>query len=158
MAQEDKEILEQLAIRTISYFKDDLLLDKISSDITIEDVKKIDYCDITTFIALSGQLSGTLGMSVPNDVAFDMVKNFMFGEMSEEELQELSSENIAETLNITVGNILPELEVVKAGGIVNISTPYTMHNCVTITKKKDGIMLLVKLKYEDKDILLSYFK
>ena len=56
-----------------------------------------------------------------------------------------------------LGNILKELTVIKEGGSVNISTPYTMHNAVNITKKKSGIMYLCKLHSNDEIIYLSYF-
>ena len=150
------EVLTKLANRTISYFAENLEL-KIDDDFTIESINKIDYLDISTLISLSNDMAGTVGMSVSNKLAYKMVENFIFGELSTEELEELSSENVAETLNITLGNILQELEVIKNGGTINISTPYTMHNSVCITKKKNGIMLLCRLKLNDELILLSYF-
>ena len=150
------EILTKLANRTISYFKENLEL-VIDDNFTIEDIEKIDYLDISTLISLSNDMAGTVGMSVSNNLAYKMVENFIFGELSTDELEALSSENVAETLNITLGNILHELEVIKNGGTVNISTPYTMHNSVCITKKKNGIMFLCHLKLNDESILLSYF-
>jgi len=149
------EILEKLAIRTISYFQEDLSLN-IEDKYSIEETSKIDYLDISTLISLSTNMSGTVGMSVSNELSIIMIENFIFGEMSKEELSELSSENIAETLNVTLGNILHELSVVKNGGEVNISTPYTIHNSVTITKKKDGKMYVCKLKLNNEIVILSY--
>ena len=86
-----------------------------------------------------------------------MVKNFNFGDIPAEEIIELASENVAETLNITLGNILKDLTIIKEGGSVNISTPYTMHNTVNITKKQNGMMYLCRLKSNEEVILLSYF-
>ena len=151
------EVLTKLANRTISYFLEDLGMD-IKNEYEIKSVSQIEYLDISTLISLSGAKSGTIGMSVSNKLAYSMVENFIFGEMEEDELKELSSENVAETLNITIGNILPELQVVREGGNVNISTPYTLHNCVTITKKPSGYMWLCKLYSNDELILLTYFK
>lgn len=150
------EILEKLAKRTISYFQDDIAM-QIDTNYEIVEVDKIDYFDITTLISLSLDMSGTVGMSVTNELAYEMVKNFIFGEVSQEEIEEMSAENISETLNITLGNIISELSVIQKGGKVNISTPYTMHNSVTITKKKNGKMYLCKIKSGDDTVLLSYF-
>lgn len=152
----NNEILVKLANRTIEYFKNDLELPIVSSYEILE-VDKIDYFDITTLISLSHDMSGTVGFSVSNELAYSMVENFIFGDISQEEIPELASENVAETLNITLGNILKELTIIKEGGSVNISTPYTMHNSVSITKKRNGIMYLCKLKSNNEVILLSYF-
>jgi len=152
----EPEILEKLAKRTIIYLNEDLGLD-ISNKFQINEVEQIDYLDISTLISLSNDMAGTIGMSVSNNLAYKMVKNFIFGELSTDELEALSSENVAETLNVTLGNILHELDVIKNGGTIDISTPYTMHNSVCITKKKNGVMFLCHLKLDDELILLSYF-
>ena len=149
------EILTKLADRTISYFQEDLLL-SINTSYKIEEVSEIKYFDISSLISLSSDMIGTVSMSVSNKLAFSMVENFIFGEMSKDELSELSSENVAETLNVTLGNILTELDVVKNGGKVNISTPYTMCNSVTISKKKNGKMYVCELTLNDEIIILSY--
>ena len=150
------EIIKKLAERTITYFKDELQL-SVDDEFEIIEVDSIEYLDISTLISLSNGMSGTIGMSVSNELAYSMVEAFIFGEMDKDELEELSSENVAETLNITLGNILKELDVVKKGKSIDISTPYTMHNSVTITKKKNGTMVLCMLKSNNKVIILSYF-
>lgn len=152
-----REILEKLSLRTISYIKQDLNMENIKDTFTIKGVQKVDYKDITTLISLSGDLTGTIGLSVSSKLAKEMVKKFVYGKVDEQTLEYLSSENVAETLNITLGNILSDLEAVKNGKIVEISTPYTMHNSVTITKKKNGTMNISILKYNNEDIIISYF-
>ena len=150
------DILIKLVDRTIEYFKDNLKL-PLESEYEILDVDNISYLDITTLISLSHDMSGTIGLSVSNELAFKMIENFDFGDIPKSEIIELASENVAETLNITLGNILKELNIVKEGGSVNISTPYTMHNKVNITKKRTGIMYLCKLKSNREVVMLSYF-
>jgi len=152
----NNEILVKLANRTIEYFKNVLEL-PIESSYEVVAVEKIDYFDITALITLSNDMSGTVGFSVSNDLAFKMAESFIIGDVSNNEMSELSSENVAETLNITLGNILQELTVIKEGGSINISAPYTMHNSVSITKKSNGIMYLCKLKSSNEVMLLSYF-
>lgn len=152
-----KKTLELLSERIIGYIKHDLQLDKVNSSFTIQDVSHIQYNDISTFISLNGNLSGTIGLSISNNLAKILVKHFIYGEIDEDTLSELASENIAETLNITLGNIIKDLDQVKLGGTVDISTPYTLHNSVNITKKKNGTMYLSKIKYLDETIIVSYF-
>lgn len=152
-----QEILQKLTKRTIKYINEDLALGEVSQEFEIDEVDKLDLLDISTMIALSGSIKGTVGLSVSNELAFKMVEGFIYGEMAQSELEELASENVAETLNIVLGNILSELDSVNKGEIIDISTPYTLHNSVSITKKKNGKMYLSILQYKDEKILLSYF-
>lgn len=154
----DEEILTKLAIRTIEYYGQNLGMTDIKDEYLIEEVDHINYHDISTLISFSKDLSGTVGMSVSKELASEMVKNFIFGNMDENTINELASENVAETLNVTLGNILQDIDMVRSGAKVEISTPYTMHNAVEITKKKNGHMSLCKIKYgENEEIYLSYF-
>ncbi|MCK5111518.1 MAG: chemotaxis protein CheX [Arcobacteraceae bacterium] len=150
------DFLTRLSNRTINYFEQELSIN-IDKDFTIEQVEIIDYADITALISLSKDMVGTVAMSVSNDLAFKIIENFIFGEMSKEELDELKDENIAETLNVTLGNILEELPTVTSGGRVEISIPYMMPKKVSVTKKEDGDMFICKLKLNDEIIILSYF-
>jgi len=152
-----EEILEKLSKRTVEYISNDLGMIEIDTKFLISEVNQLKLLDISTMIALSGCAIGTIGISVSNKFAYEMVKNFIFGEMSEEDLNELASENVAETLNIVLGNILTDLQSVKSGQTIEISTPYTLHNRVTISKKKNGKMYLSLLSYKEEKILLSYF-
>lgn len=128
----------------------------IDIEYKIKETSTLDNLDISTLISLSTDMVGTIGMSVSDKLAFSMIENFIFGEMTKEELTQLSSENVEETLNVILGNILSELDIVKNGGVVNISTPYTMNKPVTITKKKDGKIYLCKLNVNNETIILSY--
>lgn len=152
------EILEKLSVRTIEYLKNDINLDiVIDKNYTIDAVDFIDYHDISVLISLNKDMEGTVGMSVSKELSFEIAKSFLFGEPTQEEIDELSSEGIAETLNITLGNILQNLTLIKAGANVGISTPYIMTNKVNIVKKKNGKMFIVHLKYKNDTIILSYF-
>lgn len=154
--RQEPEILAKLVKRTVAYFNDDLSL-KMDEDFSIEEVDHIDYLDTTSLITLSKDMMGTIGMSGSKKTTYTLAKAFLFGESTQEEIEELSEETIAEILNVTMGNIINELEIVKNGGTVEISTPYTMHNSVSITKKKNGKMYLCSLKFDEQTILLSYF-
>ncbi|WP_419764306.1 MAG: chemotaxis protein CheX [Arcobacter sp.] len=148
-----QNILEKLSNRMIRYIRNDLNMSKITNDFVIKEVDLMNYKDITSLISLSGEKAGTIGLSVSSKFAKKMVKKFIFGEIDQSSLDELASENVSETLNIILGNILDEEEVKN----INISTPHTLHNKVTITKKKNGRIFFSKLKYEEEEIILSYF-
>jgi len=149
------EILEKLAKRTIEYFKNELRLE-INKNFTIREVNKIKLLNISSVISLSKDMSGSLVMSVSKELAEKMLQGFMSFEIKEEERQQLSQENVAETLNILLGNILQDLSLVKQGGTVNISTPYTI-NTSLLSKKENAPMYLCTLKIKSEILILSYF-
>lgn len=153
---DDFKVLEKLSKRLIEYMKNDLGMMEIQEDISVQSVEEIQYNDISTVISLSGNIIGTISISVSNDLAKEMVKNFIYGDIDTKTLESLVSENVAETLNITLGNIIKDLSVIQNGGKIEISTPYTMHNRVSITKKKNGKMYLSNIQYKDENIILSY--
>jgi CheY-specific phosphatase CheX len=150
------EVLEKLSQRTIEFFSDDLSI-SIEQLGNLKEVDEINYNDITTLISLTGDIGGTVGMSVSSDFSKVMAEAFLFGDATQEEIDDLSTESVAETLNVTLGNIIDKLSIIQNGGKVDILSPYTMHNSVTITKKKNGFMLISKLKFDKYDIILSYF-
>ncbi len=150
-------LLENLAKRTIEYLNNDLSIKDVEKKFEILNVDKLDLLDISAMIALSGSLKGTVSLSVSNNMAYKMVENFIYGEMKKDELEELAGENVAEILNIVLGNILAQLNNPAQGVHIDISTPYTLHNSVSITKKKDGTIYFCELKYKNDKILLSYF-
>lgn len=147
------DILQRLAKRTIEYLKDDLLMNNLSDDFTLEDVNAIKHGPVTKFIDISGDVNATIAMSVTLETAHDIVKSFIYGEVSENMLDELAVENIAETLNVTLGNILQDLRVLKEGGSIEISTPYESDKSLIL--KQNTKLYLSKIKYQNQDILLS---
>jgi len=151
------EILEKLVKRTTEYLKNDIGIEIDDSCTTIKSVDQIEYLDITAYIALSSDISATVGMSTSNKFACTLVKKFLSIEIAPSEMAELAAENIAETLNISTGNILKDLMIMKEGGNINISIPHTLYNAVVVKKKKNGMMYISKLRSNDEEILLSYF-
>jgi len=153
----DSNILKKLTIRTIDYLKQDLGMNDINNSFNIEKVDSIKYKELTSFISLSMDIKGTFFISVNNAISKEMVKNFIYGEVSEDVIDELSSENLSETLNVVVGNILSEIEIIKNGGNVDMSTPTLVEdNSILIDKIYDKLYIC-KIIYKNEEIILGYF-
>ena len=153
-----QEILEKLTLRTISYLKDDLGLSyENKSSFEIEEVKQINYHKQVALISLKGDIVGTIGMSISHEFAYDIAKAFVFGDCEDEELQELLHESSKEVLNVTIGNIISDLDIVRNGGKVDISPPFDCDKSVLV-KTNEKIMCISKIKYNNQDIILSYIK
>jgi len=154
---DDYEIIDKLTKRVIEYLKINLGIDKVEEDFFISDVDTLEYHCITTFISLSGDITGTVGLSVSHKLATILVEHSIFGEIDKKLIEELTIQTTQEILNITLGNIIKELNIVKNGGKVEISTPYTLDKKDYPTQEKYTKIYSSKIKYSDEDIILSYF-
>jgi len=153
----DSEILEKLAIRTINYFINDLDIKGVENSFHIEKVDLIEYKDLSSFISFSLDLKGTLFMSVDKSFANEMVKNSIYGDVSQDVLDELSAENLSETLNIVVGNIISEIDIIKNGGKLDISTPILVDDKNRLLKKSYDTAYVCKIIYNKEEMILGYF-
>jgi len=154
---DDYEIIDKLTKRVIEYLKIDLGIDNIDEDFFISDVDTLEYHNITTFISLSGDITGTVGLSVSHELATVMVEHFIFGDLPQELIEELTIQTVEEILNITLGNIIKDLNIVKNGGKVEISTPYRIDKEHDLRKKIYNKIYSSKIKYNEESIILSYF-
>ena len=150
------EILEQLSIRTISFFDENLSL-KIDDKFKLEKFESIGFLDITTLISLSNAISGTVAMSVSKNLSKKMAKGFLYGETTQDEIDSLCIASVTEILNITIGNIIENLTITKNCGVIDISTPNFFTKNKIITKEKYSTIIVSRLKINNEEILLSYF-
>ena len=150
----DIDILEKLSQRTISYY-DEYLNNKIDSKINIEEVDYLENLGKSVVIPLTDDMDGSVFMSISNEHANTLIADYIDESMSKVEVEELSENNLEELLNITLGNILKDLEIMKKGGLVGIKTPIIVKD--NITKEENSKILISKLKYNNEDIILGYF-
>jgi CheY-specific phosphatase CheX len=151
------DILDHFAKRTIAYLKDNLGMDELDTNYSIASVEYIEYEDITALIDLEKDLQLTMGISLSADIAFEVVKSFIYGDIDDETLRSLANENLAETLNIIAGHLISDLQTVKEGGEVDITTPYETLSKRVEKKSSDSFIYLCKIKYHEKFILLSLY-
>ncbi|MEA3315264.1 MAG: chemotaxis protein CheX [Campylobacterota bacterium] len=153
----DSKILEKLAIRTISYLVEDLGMKSVENNFHIKQVDFIEYKKLSSFISLSLDLKGTLFMSVDNSFANEMVKGAIYGDVSKDVLDELSAENLSETLNIVVGNIISQIDIIKDGGKLEISTPTLVDDKNKLLKKRYDTIYICKIIHNKEEMILGYF-
>jgi len=155
-----KEILEKLTLRTISYLKNDLCLPYDNEPTyTIKDVQRINYLGQIAYISFKGDIQGQVGMSISHSFSRVVAKAFVYGDMDDDELAELSKESSKEVLNVTIGNIISDLTVVKNGGTVDITTPLSSEEQLVIKNEKENdIMCISHIKYNDNNIILSFIQ
>lgn len=84
--------------------------------------------DVSSFINLKGKVNGKFVVSMDHQLIKAIVKNFVIGNMTEDEVDECIEDTLAECSNIILGNSIksfPDIEeYVKIDSPVTISSKY----------------------------------
>jgi CheY-specific phosphatase CheX len=151
-----KELLTKLASRVISYLRDEVGLKNVNNNFSIQSADYIQHLFVSSIIFLHKDMSGTIGMSMNKDLIAPIVESMMFCKITEAEINEYAADTVAETLNITLANVIQELDIVKNGGDVTISAPLILDQEAVIQKAKIGKILFVELSIENNKVILTY--
>jgi len=152
-----KETIKILSKRTCEYLKEDMSLEIEDTSIVPEDIDFFTLESYTALINLKFDMTGTIGISVSTSLASFMVGQFMFGEVSDEEVDEMAGDCVAEVLNVVLGNVLKDFPVVKNGGKIDISTPYVMNKTTKISKTQSGLMVVSRFNTNHGKLILTFF-
>jgi two-component system chemotaxis sensor kinase CheA len=150
----DIELLQKLSSRTISYYHEELNMN-INTTIKIKEIKKLKLLDISVAIPLTNDMDGTVYMSVSNKHARLLINDFIDDSMDDCEIKELAEGNIQELLNITLGNILKDLNIMKNGGVVGIKIPSIINS--ELENEDNSRILISELNLNNENIILGYF-
>ena len=156
METKAKELLTKLASRVISYLRDEVGLKNVNNNFSIQSADYIQHLFVSSIIFLHKDMSGTIGMSMNKDLIAPIVESMMFCKITEAEINEYAADTVAETLNITLANVIQELDIVKNGGDVTISAPLILDQEAVIQKAKVGKILFVELSIENNKVILTY--
>ena len=100
-------------------------------------------------------MDGVVYMGISDNHAYELIEGYLDDSIGDDDVEEIMMSNLAETLNITLGNILKDLNIMKNGGIVGIKPPVV--NNKNITKDENSKIIVSKLKYNNEEIKLAYF-
>ena len=154
---EIKIALKALSTRTCEYLINDMGLEIENKESESEEVDSFSLEAYTALINLKQDVSGTIGLSVSMALAKFMVSQFIFGEVSDEEIEEMAGDSVAEILNVVLGNVLKDFPAVKNGGKVDISTPYVMNKTSKISKTEGGVILINQFITNHGKVIITYF-
>lgn len=151
--EQEKEFLEKLTLRTIEYLSTELSFAPIQKEFTVKEVEELEFLDITSMIDLSGFFNGTIGLSITKEFALKILEKAIYGEIPKEQVEDLVSESVAETLNIVLGNILMEYE-----NTIEITAPKTSKEAIVVTQDEYKHLYCCEVLCENEKIILSYLK
>lgn len=149
----NNEILNKLVKRTVTYLKNDLGFSILNYNFKIESTSKLRYNEITSFIHLSTSIKSNIAFSVSYSFAKELIKKAVYGLSDDDLTEELILENVSETLNITLGNIIKELNDLQSDKDIEISTPSIKNKIFSIENKNIDF---VKIPYKNDFILMSF--
>ncbi|RLA81844.1 MAG: hypothetical protein DRG78_08525 [Epsilonproteobacteria bacterium] len=151
------EAIEILSKRTCEYLINDMSLEIEDTTVSPSKIDSFTLESYTSLINLKFDMNGTIGLSVSTSLAKFMVSQFIFGEVSDEEVEEMAGDSVAEILNVVLGNVIKDFTVVRKGGKVDISTPYIMNKTTKISTAKSGLMVVNQFSTNHGKLILTYF-
>lgn len=108
------DIMNPLVKTAKGFIADQIGLSKKSfKALKLHRVEKLVLKDVSSFINLKGILEGKFVVSMDQQLIKELVKNFVIGSMTEEEVEEYIEDTLAECSNIILGNsikMFPDIE------------------------------------------------
>ncbi|MDD2698924.1 MAG: chemotaxis protein CheX [Arcobacteraceae bacterium] len=147
-------ILDSLSKRIVEYIGNDLQLN-IQNVTHVDIVKEIQFSDQTACISVFHPNNATIAISTSFRLSELILRNFINVDIFNDEINEFAQASLAETLNITLGNIIQDLP--KEYGEVTISPPFFLEPIQTVFQKDFSEIYMLQITIENEIMLLSYF-
>jgi CheY-specific phosphatase CheX len=156
---EAQETLRHLLERTFSYLIEDMSLELDDNvPLHVQESETVSLLEETALIEISGDINGEFFISLDRNLAKFMVAQFVFGEVTDEEAEELIEGLVAEMLNVVLGNVIQYFPAVKRGGVTNISTPYVIHQVKEIDNSDLNSIQIGRIESPKGDILVGFLE
>jgi CheY-specific phosphatase CheX len=156
---EAQETLRHLLERTFSYLIEDMSLELDDNvPLHVQESETVSLLEETALIEISGDINGEFFISLDRNLAKFMVAQFVFGEVTDEEAEELIEGLVAEMLNVVLGNVIQYFPAVKRGGVTNISTPYVIHQVKEINNSDLNSIQIGRIESPKGDILVGFLE
>jgi len=123
------DIMNPLVMTTRGFIADQTGLSKKSlKALELHQVDRLVLRDVSSFINLKGIVNGKFVVSMDHQLIRAIVRNFVMGNMTEDEIDEFIEDTLAECSNIILGNSIkkfPDIEeYVKIDSPMTISSQY----------------------------------
>jgi hypothetical protein len=147
-------ILDRLSKRVVDYIGNDLQLN-VQSISQIEIAQELHFSNQTACISVFHPDIATMAISTSYRLSELILRNFLNVDILNDDINEFSQASLAETLNITLGNIIKDLP--QEFGKISISPPFSLENQQIIFQKDFSEMYILKITIENEIMILSYF-
>lgn len=149
---EAAEIINPIMQKTLSYLKSEMCFD-VEEHYSVNIEQKLIPYDYTAVIGLGGAISIMFMISYENKTLLELTKRFTYGEVSDDEIEELKEAVGSEIANILIGHSLPAMP--NGGKGITITPPLTLDDCKRISKSESSNIIKFELKTNYGMIMLA---
>lgn len=146
------EIINPILEKTLNYLKSEIGFEVEEYNCVNIEQKLIPY-DYTAVIGLGGAINIMFMISYENKALLELTKRFTYGEVSNEEVEELKEAVGSEIANILIGHSLPLMP--NGGKGITITPPLTLDDCKRISKSQSSNIIKFELKTNYGMIMLA---
>ncbi len=148
-----EKVVLALGDRTISFLKEDMQIEVISKNVSLNEKNVFKPRDHTAIIGLGGSVKGLVIFGFSNKLVNQLVDAFAYGEISDEERDELICEVPAEVANTIIGNAIVNFP--NNGKGVTITPPLTMEDSKAMLKFKNSQVVSCTILTKETNLLCA---
>ncbi len=138
-----EEVLLAITSRTKSFLSEDMGIELMDKETTIDNEDKFQLYEYTAIIGLGGDIKALTIFSFDTSLANKLVDSFIYGEVTQEERDSLINEIAAEVANTVLGNAIPSFP--NDGKGATITPPIIIEDAKLAMKLKDSCVLTTKI-------------
>jgi CheY-specific phosphatase CheX len=153
MTAKSNGVLEPITQRTISFLADEMGIELQSREFELQFPNKIELYPYTAMIGIGASLSFMFTMSFENNALERLTRAFIYGEISDDEMETMKESVACEVANTVLGNSIPNFPNKGAG--VTITPPVMVECGKSISKNTASIIATVAIKTESGRIILA---
>ncbi len=148
-----EQALLALSDRTISFLSEDMQIKVMTKNPFLDSKNVFKPREHTAIIGLGGSVKGLVIFGFTDLLVQKLVSSFVYGEISDDEREELMGEVPAEVANTIIGNSIPNFP--NNGKDVTITPPLVMEDSKAILKFKNSQVISCTIQTKDSDMLCA---
>lgn len=148
-----EQTIRALAVRCLSFLDEDMGIEVLNEDISIESVNRLDLMKYTTMIGLGGVINHMFVMSFDDGMMGELTKAFVYGEIEDSEMEDLKQGSASEIANTIIGNAIGNFP--NGGRGVTFTPPISVEHGTRILKSKTSQIAVVELRTVHGVIILA---
>ena len=148
-----EQTLFALANRTISFLSEDMQIEVVTKNPSLDSEKVFKPREHTAIIGLGGSVTGLVVFCFKDSLIQKLVDAFAYGEISPDEREELLGEVPAEVANTIIGNAIVNFP--NGGKGATITPPLIMEDSKAISKFKNSKVISCTIQTKDSDMLCA---
>jgi CheY-specific phosphatase CheX len=153
MREKSNSILEPITQRTISFLADEMGIELPTREFELLFPNKIELHPYTAMIGIGGVISYMFTISFENEALNALTRAFVYGEISDDEMEEMKESVACEVANTVLGNSIPNFP--NKGSGVTITPPVMVESGKSISKNAASTIATAVIKTNSGRVTLA---